>query len=187
MALIDARLKIVPFYQHITDVSQLYQFIGRTKQFKILSRADMVFYTSRVELQLSSHPRTDSYTILDMGISCHRTERQLPSLVRVSSSSLPPFHSLESLDIYEVRKSAAHNPRDAETARWREFYAPSLLSSNGRVAHTKKAFLRRASVIEQFVAARECSGHPVATHNWERWRRCSASQKCTHAPRFPPH
>jgi hypothetical protein len=68
-------------YQHITDVSQLHQFIGRAKQFKILSRADMAFYTSRVELQLSSHSRTetDSYTILDMGISCHRTERQLPS------------------------------------------------------------------------------------------------------------
>ncbi|KAI0279773.1 hypothetical protein BC826DRAFT_975722 [Russula brevipes] len=88
------------------DPLQLLLFIGRAEKIKLLCRAELIFYVDRIEL--SAYPRTKSsdsdVLVLETDNQCtlddsEESDVQLSSLARICAHSLPPFSTLERLDI----------------------------------------------------------------------------------------
>ena len=95
------------------SISQLALFIGRTRNFNVLSQVDVVFLSHSIEVMLSPHPATGDLAVIVLGISCGppgeaeaeaKAEALLElssALVQVCSSVLPRLSLLECLDIHE--------------------------------------------------------------------------------------
>jgi hypothetical protein len=185
------RLIITFFYQLIYDSPQLIQFMSRTPKFKAHNEALVVFTSYNVSLTL---PHT-SDAILQMRISCNQSDRQLSSLARVCSSSIPQalMSTIERLRI----ENESNWQVNSENSQWLELFrpfttvkylsvfsnfmphiAPALKELVGeRVAEVLPALqtldLYRPlppgparETIEQFVAARQLAGHPIVISHW---------------------
>ncbi len=95
------------------SISQLALFIGRTRNFNVLSQVDVVFLSHSVEVTFSLHPMTGDLAVVMLGISHSppgeaeaeaKAEALLElssALVQVCSSVLPRLSLLECLDIHE--------------------------------------------------------------------------------------
>ena len=196
VARIDAplldQLIITFFYQLIFDSPQLIQFMSRTPKFKAHNEALVVFTSYNVSLTL---PHT-SDAMLQMGILCNQSDRQLSSLAQVCSSSIP--RALMST-IERLRIENESNWQDnSENSQWLELFrpftavkylsvfsnfmphiAPALKELVGeRVTEVLPAlqtlYLYRPlppgpawETIEQFVAARQLAGHPIVVSHWK--------------------
>jgi hypothetical protein len=202
--LIDAPLlhtvKTFFIFPHPFGGSQFRQFIGRTQQFKALSKVNVVFQNDHFIVKLSPALQTSGNTTLRMESS----RGDLSSLAQLCSSNLPSLSIIESLDVYEDERfpesSAVGYAETREVARWPEFLrifiavkelrlsrkrtlrvAPSLQvfaagqGATDMLPALQTIFLEEPrplrhvqEAIEQFVAAREHFGRPVAVGRWER-------------------
>ncbi|KAH9981604.1 hypothetical protein BJV74DRAFT_887447 [Russula compacta] len=199
MAQIDAPLlhdfRITFFNQLIFNTSQLHQFISRTEALRALDKVEVAFFTSLAVVTLSS--RTGGPRTLSLKILSTHPDWQLSSLAQVCSSSLPPFLTLECLDIRNYR----YWKDDTENAQWLELFHPFTAVTNlyldkglvPRVAPVlqdlvgesaaetlpalQNLFLRgfkfKASgpvqdAIQQFIAARRLTGQHVTVNRKKR-------------------
>jgi hypothetical protein len=95
----------IVFDQLHLDTLQLFQFIGRGERFKLLDQAEVIFYDDRIKLSTYPHPRSSYRDVLELVTPCTRGDldgdhdAQLLSLARICAHSLPPFSTLERLDI----------------------------------------------------------------------------------------
>jgi hypothetical protein len=93
----------ITFFDHIViDTPQLGQFISRIPKLKEIDQVIVNFENGAAKISLSSiSSRIFDYGELEVRFACRGLDRQLSSLVRVCSSSLPPFSTLEKLYINE--------------------------------------------------------------------------------------
>ena len=191
VARIDApvldRLKITFFHQLIFDTPQLTQFISRTPKFKTCDDALVQFFNSSVRVSAID-------SALGLGISCGQSDWQLSSLAQVCGSIFTP--AIEHLYIREVTNFPPPWQDDIETGQWLELLqrltdvkdlqisqefvpriAPTLQGLvGGRVTEVLPAlqtlFLEGTlpsgvqETVDNFVAARELVGHPIAVSHW---------------------
>jgi hypothetical protein len=195
VARIDARLLdrliITFFHQLIFDSPQLIQFMSRTLKFKAHNEALVVFSSYNVSLTL---PHT-SDAMLEMRIPCNQSDRQLSSLARVCSSSIPRA-LMSTIERLRIENESIWQD-DNENSQWLELFrsftavkylsvssnfmphiAPALKELVGeRVTEVLPALqtldLYRPlapgpvrETIEQFVAARQLAGHPIVVSHW---------------------
>jgi hypothetical protein len=124
VARIDAplldKLAITYFHQLIFDTPQLTQFIRRTPKFKALDEARVVFSDWHVWVTLPQ----SSDGLLELSISCRRSDWQLSSLAQVCSSSFPQafIPAVEHLYILEVGYCDWQD--DIEKSQWLELLRP---------------------------------------------------------------
>ena len=200
VARIDAplldKLIITFFYQLIFDSPQLTQFMSRTPKFKAHNEALVVFTSYNVSLTL---PHT-SDAVLQLRISCNQSNRQLSSLVQVCSSSIPRalISTIERLRIENESnwQDDSENGQWLELFRpftavkylsvfsyFMPYIAPALKELVGeRVTEVLPALQTlqlygplppgpAQETIDQFVAARQLAGHPIAiSSSWCKGR-----------------
>jgi hypothetical protein len=124
VARIDAplldKLAITYFHQLIFDTPQLTQFIRRTPKFKALDEARVVFSDWHVWVTLPQ----SSDGLLELSISCRRSDWQLSSLAQICSSSFPQAFvpAVEHLYILEVGYCDWQD--DIEKSQWLELLRP---------------------------------------------------------------
>jgi hypothetical protein len=149
---IDAPLlgfvQITFFSQPSFSISQLAQFIGRTRNFNALSQADVVFLSHSVEVTLSPHPATGKLAVIMLGISrappgeaeakAEASVELSSALELVCSSVLPRLSPMERLDIREDRLGRPRWQANIANAQWlellRPFTAVKILHLSGGVA-----------------------------------------------------
>ena len=126
MARIDApllhRLKITFFHQLIFDTPELAQFIYRTQNFQTHHEAHVEFSGSGVWVKF---PQTHN-GVLELAISCNRSDWQLSSLTQVCSSSFPRalIWAVKQLDIHEAPSPRMRWQNDIEISQWLELLYP---------------------------------------------------------------
>jgi hypothetical protein len=106
--------------QLIWDTSQLHQFFSCAKQLRSPIRAQLEFCRRSAAVQLFLRVGTANCLILSLGISCGESDWQLSSLAQMCRSSLPPFLTLERLDIHEDQHWRPHPQDETENAQWLE-------------------------------------------------------------------
>ena len=111
----------IKFFYHLVvlDLPLLFQFIDRTEAFEALHQADVVFGSAGAFVNFLSPNGTAALTL---GILSGEGERQLSALVQIWRSSLPPFPTLERVNISESQPKRGHWKGNAETLRtqWNE-------------------------------------------------------------------
>jgi len=123
-------LAITFFNQLIFDTPQLFRFIGNVEKLKSPNRAHVAFDTAFVQIRFS--PRTleaymPVYTttpVFELRVSCRGSDWQLSSLAQLCSSSLPPFSTLEHLDVREDQRPRPNWQDDTEESQWLELLQP---------------------------------------------------------------
>jgi F-box-like len=115
-------LNITFFHQIIFHTPQLAQFISRTPQLKAGDEARVVFYSMTALVTLSS-PKM-CHRILELKISCTRSDWRLSSMAQICSSSLPLISSLERLYVYEKEDVQSCWQNDIENVQWLELLRP---------------------------------------------------------------
>ncbi|KAI9447012.1 hypothetical protein F5148DRAFT_743376 [Russula earlei] len=186
----------VAFFMDIDFViPQLHRLIKKTESFKTCDRATV--YTSDRAIRLTVYRGTNQLPALTLEISCRELDRQLASLAKVCSSSLPLLSALVQLDITDYAPQSRWKD-GMETTQWLALLAPFIAVKDLRLTHQvgphvcqaledlagervtevlptlQNIFLERLEplgsvpeYIERFVAARKLSDHPVAVHHWE--------------------
>ena len=124
VSLIDVPLfrhaNITFFNQLVFDTPHLHAFFARTNMFKAHKRAAMVFDKHGVYFK-PGFPWQFSSTLR---ISCTKLDWQLSSIAQVCGSSLPPFSTLERLDIREDSFPPHRQDDDVENTQWLELLRP---------------------------------------------------------------
>jgi hypothetical protein len=186
-------LYIIFFNQIDFDNPQLAQFIKRTPTFKAPDEACVQFHDSTVSIALPSWKSGFGRTLIE--ISSREPYQCLPSMAQICNSSLPPLSTVENLYV-EHHCSRLFGITDVESTQWLELFLPFTgvknlyISDNfaggiiraleglveGRMTEILPAlqaiFVARSiprhvwTAIQQFVAARQLSGHPVALSHW---------------------
>ena len=181
-------LKMV-FLNHISfHIIQLTEFIDRIDRFKVLDRAEILFYDKLIHVTLSSRKESVDRTTLMVVNECRPSELRFLSLAQVHNSLLHLLSSLERLDISEDRDWPPNLQDGVENAHWlnllRPFSAVKELHISGspglHIARTLKeervvevlpalqnVFLEgpsgaMARAIRPFIARRKLTGHPVS-------------------------
>jgi hypothetical protein len=181
-------VSITLFNQLIFDPPLLHDFFSRTEIIKAHNRAAVLFYRSTIYFNLGSQ--------FSLRVLCTALDWQLSSMAQVCSSSLPPFSTLERLDI-QFREDPSLQPHeldDMENVQWLELLRPFTALKDlylvGNLATLVAPALQEGGTdvlpalrnlfvegvepstltqgpIVQFVAARELSGRPIAVHKWD--------------------
>jgi hypothetical protein len=82
------------------DTPQLIQFISRTPILGAYDEAHIVFYAWKSQIRLSqSHPEPSGHSMVEEKTSCLKTDRLVPSLVQICTSSLRLLLTMENLYI----------------------------------------------------------------------------------------
>jgi hypothetical protein len=181
-------LYIIFFHQIDFDNPQLAQFIKRTPTFKAPDEARVQFHDSTVSIALPSWTSGYGRTLIE--ISSNQPYQRLPSMAQICNSSLPPLSTVENLYVEHncLRLIGIH---DVESTLWLELLLPFTGVKNlylsdkfargiirsleglvgGRMTEIlpalQKIFVARHipmrvwTAIEQFVAARQLSGHHI--------------------------
>ena len=189
VARIDAPLlgyfHITFFHQLIFDTPQLTQFISRTPKFKAYDEAHVEFSDRRVWVSTIDEA-------LSLGISCRQSDWQLSSLAQVCGSIfIPMIEHLYIREETDFPPSWQESQDDIETGQWLELlhrltavkdlhisreFMPRIaltlqeLGVTGVLPALQTLFLEGMGAlpsgveetIDQFVAARELAGHPIA-------------------------
>ena len=122
VAQIDAplldKLKITFFHQLIFDTPELAQFIYRTPNLRTHCEARVEFFDSGVRVKF----RQSYNGMLELAISCNRSDWQLSSLAQVCSSSIPRIliWAVKQLDIHEAPSPRMRWQNDIERTQWLE-------------------------------------------------------------------
>jgi hypothetical protein len=198
VARIDAPLlnsiSITLFHQLLFDIPQLAQFMRRTTRFQELNEAHVDFDYSSVHVGYFPPTRTlDERS--GLGISCKELDWKLSSLAQVLTPFFPSIYMVEHLYIYEPQHFPSQWQGDIENIQWLEVFHPFTAVKNLYVSKNfvqcfalalqelvtdalpalASLFLEElqpprpvGEAIEQFVAARQLLGHPVAISKWDR-------------------
>jgi hypothetical protein len=182
--------EITFFNQLIFDTPLLRHFICRTETIKAHYRASVAFYDRRAEIRFSPQEGTVVPEGLCLGISCTPSDWQLSSLAQACSSSLPPLSTLEHLKILSYRshwKDAIESTQWLEflysftsvkdldlSDELLPLIAPALQELGAEGVTEVLPMLQNLSfdglelsrfaekAIQQFIDARQRSGHTVA-------------------------
>jgi hypothetical protein len=115
----------IEFLNHVYfDVLELTGFIDRVEKFKVLDRAELLFYDVYGKLTLSSQKETVDETILSAQIECEPSNWHFFSLSPVQNSFLSLLSSLEYLDISDHQDWPPLWETDAENAHWLQLFHP---------------------------------------------------------------
>jgi hypothetical protein len=182
-------LRITFFNDIVFDTSQLAQFIRRTPILKALTKAHVTFEGGEVSVDLPS--RTSRYEGLNVRILCIELDWQVSSMEQVCSSCLTPISMLDDLYI-KILHPNPNWQDNTENAQWLELLHPFTAAKNLYLSEEiarrivpaleelvgaratevlpslKNIFLEGQPSgpiqedIQQFVATRQVSGHPVA-------------------------
>jgi hypothetical protein len=106
--------------QLIWDTPRLLQFISRANQLRSPNRAELGFCRRSAAVKLFLQAGTVDRLIFSLRISCGESDWQLSSLAQICRSSLPPFSTLERLDIKEDQHWRPHPQDETEIAQWLE-------------------------------------------------------------------
>jgi hypothetical protein len=198
LARIDAPLLdsiwITFFHQLIFDIPRLGQFVRRTTSFQELNEAHVDFDYSSV--QVGYLPLTRTFEEKSgLGISCKELDWKLSSVAQVFTSFFPSIYIVEHLFIYEPQHFPSQWQDDVENIQWLELLHPFTAVKNLYISKNfvqsiapalrelvaevlpalESLFLEELQLpklvgeaIEQFVAARQLLGHPVAVSHWNR-------------------
>ena len=186
------RLHITFFNQIIFDTPQFIQFISRTPTLKALEKAWVNFEGDAAIVDLSSHITTSFEPPLRVRISCKELDWQLSSLEQFFTSCLPPLSTLKELTIWGCWWRHWQNnienmlwlellhPFSAVTnfhlsKEFGELISPALQEAVAEERSTEvlptlqNIFLSSFQPpgpfpkgIQQFIAARQVTSHPVA-------------------------
>jgi hypothetical protein len=183
------------FNQLVFEMPRLSQFIDRANKFKGFDQAHVLFQHRYVQVRLSSKAATVDHGTIKLRISCQESDWQLSSLSQVCNWSLPPYSTIERLDIREDRRWKTHWQDDLDNTQWMELFRPFHAVKN--LFLSKELVLRVAlalqepfgaevlpalqkifsdgpeplglaqEAIERFTTARRFSGHEVTViHGW---------------------
>jgi hypothetical protein len=181
------------FHQLIFNIPLLAQLLRRTTSFGALNEAHVDFDYSGV--QIESLPPTRTFDEKSrLRISCRELDWQLSPLAQVFTSVLASIYLVEHLYINGPRYLPSQRQDDIEDLQWlhpfsavKNLYvskesaqciAPALQNLVGErvtgvLPALKSLFLEELQpsgpaqeAIEQFVAARQLLGHPVAVSRW---------------------
>ena len=121
-------LCITFFDQIVFSTSQLVQFVRRTPRLKALEEACVTFECDAVRVNFST--QRSGYRGLNVGILCIELDEQVTSLVRVCTSSLPPFSTIEDLYILEAPFMRLYWPDNFENTPWLGLLHPFIAVKN---------------------------------------------------------
>jgi hypothetical protein len=178
------------------DILQLPKFLCRAEKFTVLDQAHVFFDKDFISVELSQ--QCADAARLQLAISCKKLDWQLSSLVQVCNSALSTLSTLErlSLDPNTSGPDLLPGQDDIENTQWLDLLrpftnvknlhlskaiAPSVAPALQELTEEHVAEVLPAlqniefeasrqvqEAIGQFVAARQCSGHPVTIHHEER-------------------
>ena len=179
-------LSITFFNDIVFDTPQLIQFIGRTPMLNVLNKAYVTVEggAARAEL-LSQIPGNGR---LEVTIPCRELDWQVSSLQQVFTSCLPPLSMLEDLYIHEASYWQPYWQDNIENILWLGLLHPFTAVKNlhlsweiaRRIAPTLQELVGDRTTemlptlqnifmadpapegIEQFVARRQVTSHPIA-------------------------
>ena len=189
-------LEITFFHQLIFETPLLRHLIGRTEIIKAHYRADVAFHSERAEVRVSPQERKAVGEGLFLRISCSPLDWQLSSLAQVCSSSFPPLYTVELFEIVRYRAYLQDYDIDITQWQDLLYpfaavqkmvlsygvasrFAPVLQELAGERATEVLPMLQDLHIegsqrskpveeaIQQFIAARQLSGHPVAVRDHE--------------------
>ena len=185
-------VEITFFNQIVFDTSQFIQFISRTPTLETFEKAHVFFDYGDARVNLSS--QTPGHGKLNVKIPCNG---QISSMEKVCTSCLPPLSMLEDLYIYEPPFLHPDWVRNIENSLWLGILQPFSSVKNlylckrivsrimpalqelvgGRTTEVlptlQNIFLedfRPSTVqagIQQFVAMRQVTNHPIALSCWD--------------------
>ena len=112
------------FNQLVFNAPLLRAFFARTEIFNAHKRATMIFDNHAVYLQLDPGSSGQVSYTLQMRIKCTKLDWQLSSMAQVCSSSLPPFSTLERLDILKYPILPQRQDDDVDNTQWLELLRP---------------------------------------------------------------
>jgi hypothetical protein len=189
-------LSITFFNDIVFDAPRLIQFISRTSTLKALKNPRVVFGDRAASVNFLS--QTPRYGSLEVGISCTELDWQISSVERVCTSCLPPLSTSEDLYISQDPYSHPYWQDNIENTLWLELLHPFTAVKNlylckefaprivpvlqelvgGGTTEVLPAlqniFLEELGAsgpgIQQFVAMRQVTSHPVAVSHWETYR-----------------
>ena len=152
VARIDApsldKLAITFFHQLIFDTPQLTQLIRRTPKFKAHNEARVVFSDWHVWVTL---PQT-SDGLLELSISCRRSDWQLWSLAQVCSLSFPQAFIPVVEHLYILEVGFCNWQDDIEKSQWLELLRPF---SDVKYLYLSRRFVQRiAPALQELVEER---------------------------------
>jgi hypothetical protein len=183
------------FNQIVFDTPQLIQFISRMPTLKTYERARVVFENGAASFILSS--RTSEYGCIKVKIPCIELDWQVSSMEQVCTSCLPPLSTSEDLYIYELPSSPPVWQDNIENALWVELLHPisavkNIYLSEKFASRIVPALQERRTMevtvlpalqnvfleepqpsgtvhkgIQQFVATRQATDHPIAVSRWD--------------------
>jgi hypothetical protein len=188
-------IRITFSHQLIFDIPQVAQFVKRTARFVALNETHVDFDYSGVKVEsLPLLPIQTSGGTFKFRISCEELDQQLSSLTQVFASPLPSICVVERLYISCSRFLPSQWEDEIETMQWLEIFCPFTSVKNLYVSKEFAQCIASALVgdqmrdvlpaletlfleeiqpsgpvqeaLEQFVAARRLSGHPVAISRW---------------------
>ena len=178
----------------LSNTPLLCELIGRMETFKGLNCAKVAFQDYVADITLSRHEQSAGCKMSTLGIVCGGPARQLSSMTRICSSSLPPHTTLTHLYIHDSYR-LTRLPDEMDNAQWVELLLPFTSVENVHLCHKQGLFVTRAlqeltgermvqvlpalqsiflyrlpisgadpEVIGQFIAARQLSGRSVSVH-----------------------
>ena len=186
------------FSQLLFDISQFPNLVCRTENFPVLSQADLILNCHGINVKVFQERDTVYHKGLEMHIRCKMLDWQLSSLAQVCNSfptfstlerlyicedQYSPPHwqdDMENNQWLELLYPFTHVKDLHLSKEVAPRVAPALQELTGdRVTEALPAlenlFLDEIQpsrlaqqAIEQFVAMRERSGHPVTIHGWDR-------------------
>ena len=183
------------FHQHVFDVSQLNQFIGRTDKLRAFDTADVTFRNDSASVTLPREAWPFDLPKLRLAISCDSFDWQLLSMTQICGS-LPSLPTLEHLHICEeLWQPYWHD--DMDNTQWLDFLYPFTAVKNLYLSKRFALYVMAAlqelakervmdvlpalqnlyleglqpsgpvqAAIGQFVVARQLSDHPVTVEHW---------------------
>ena len=183
------RLNVWFFRNLIFVTPQLYNFIDNVERFKLLERAYMELYPWSVRIALGSP------THLDLGTKCDGLDQRISSLAQLCNELSPLLSQVERLEIKGDSDPQVEPEVVMESAQWIELFRPftavqglAVSKSLGPlVTHALESLtverakevlpalrslslggLKPSASAQDFVAARQLSGHTVTIEHWER-------------------
>ena len=109
------------FHQLSFNTPLLQDFFGRTNAFQALNRAVILIHPMYIHLALVQRKGMADHRTLDVHISCSSPDKQVLSLARFCSASLPRLPTLEHLGIHELTTLGPNwTDDDMENAPWLE-------------------------------------------------------------------
>jgi hypothetical protein len=185
------------FNQFVSNTARFARFIGRTPKLKAFKKARVCFDHNAAWVDLST---TSGYGVLNVTASCGGLEQQLLSLEWVCTSFLPPLSTSEDLYVCEAPNFRPNWQDNSENTLWLELLCPfrtvrnlylaedivprivpalrqAVIGGTRVLPNLQNIFLQELEpsgpireAIEQFVAARQVTSHPISVSCWERWR-----------------